>query len=65
MKVANYNNELCASDYAHHITACPPGFEILPESHHLKPTGITPPIPSEISMKNWRAKVKPVLTPHL
>ena len=25
---------------------------------------ITPPRPSEISMKNWRAKVKPVLTPH-
>ena len=25
----------------------------------------TPPRLSEISMKNWRAKVKPVLTPHL
>ena len=25
----------------------------------------TPPKPSEISMKNWSAKVKPVLTPHL
>ena len=25
----------------------------------------TPPRPSEISMENWRAKVKPVLTPHL
>ena len=26
---------------------------------------LTPHRPSEISMKNWRAKVKPVLTPHL
>ena len=26
---------------------------------------VTPPRPSEIKMKNWRAKVKPVLTPHL
>jgi hypothetical protein len=25
---------------------------------------ITPPRPSEVSMKNWRAKVKPVLTPN-
>ena len=25
----------------------------------------TPPRLSEISMKNWRAKVKPVLTPYL
>ena len=25
----------------------------------------TPPRPSEIRMKNWRVKVKPVLTPHL
>jgi hypothetical protein len=25
----------------------------------------TPPRPSEINMKNWRAKMKPVLTPHL
>ena len=29
-------------------------------------TGLpTPPRPSEISMKNWRAKVKPVLTSNL
>ena len=26
---------------------------------------LTPPRPSEIRIKNWRAKVKPVLTPHL
>ena len=26
---------------------------------------ITPPRLSEISMKNWRAKMKPVLTPHI
>ena len=26
---------------------------------------LTPPRSSEISMKNWRAKVKPVFTPHL
>ena len=25
----------------------------------------TPPRPSGISMKNWGAKVKPILTPHL